>query len=70
MMSVGWESSQVGGSVVARHEWKGLSKMAYSLEDYAEKERLERAHGATTRKRAAGHQRVPGAFEEDDEDED
>ncbi|KAH0838129.1 WD40-repeat-containing domain protein [Lanmaoa asiatica] len=70
LMSVGWESTRVGGSVVARHEWKGLSKMAYSLEDFSEKQRTERAEGAVTGRRAAGCRRVPGAFEEeDDEDE-
>lgn len=68
-MSVGWESSRVGGSVVARHEWKGLSKMAYSLEDYTEKERAERAQGVATRMRATGSQRVPGAFEEEEEED-
>ncbi|KAF8560152.1 WD40 repeat-like protein [Imleria badia] len=46
LMSVGWESSLVGGSIVARHEWKGLSKMAYSLEDFTEKQRTERAQRA------------------------
>ncbi|KIO08498.1 hypothetical protein M404DRAFT_133750 [Pisolithus tinctorius Marx 270] len=41
MMSVGWEGSRAGGSIVARHEWKGLSKMSYSLEDWVEKQRAE-----------------------------
>lgn len=67
-MSVGWESSRVGGSIVARHEWKGLSKMAYSLEDFTEKQRTERAQRIV--KRAAGYRRVPGAFQEEDSDED
>ena len=67
-MSVGWESSRVGGSIVARHEWKGLSKMAYSLEDFTEKQRTERAQRAVSQ-RAVGY-RVPGAFEEEDDDED
>ncbi|KAG6380983.1 WD40-repeat-containing domain protein [Boletus reticuloceps] len=67
LMSVGWESSRVGGSIVARHEWKGLSKMANSLEDFVEKRRIEISQRAMTR--ATGYRRVPGAFEEDDEDE-
>ncbi|KAF9229038.1 WD40 repeat-like protein [Gyrodon lividus] len=67
LMSVGWESSRVGGSVVARHEWKGLSKMAYSLEDFIEKQRTERTQRAV--RRAAGPRRVPGAFDEEDDEE-
>lgn len=34
-MSAGWSK----GADIARHEYKGLSKMAYALEDWAEKER-------------------------------
>ena len=40
-MSVGWSSGH-GGSVVMRHEWKGLLKMQGALEDWVEKQRLER----------------------------
>ncbi|KAI9570371.1 WD40 repeat-like protein [Boletus coccyginus] len=54
LMSVGWESSGVGGSVVARHEWKGLSKMAYSLEDFTEKQRREHVQRAASQ-RVAGY---------------
>lgn len=68
-MSVGWESSGVGGSVVARHEWKGLSKMAYSLEDFTEKQRREHVQRAANQ-RVAGYRRVPGAFEEEDDEDD
>lgn len=32
-MSVAWSSAGRGGSVVARHEWKGLSKMPVALEE-------------------------------------
>lgn len=67
-MSVGWESSRVGGSIVARHEWKGLSKMAYSLEDFTEKQRTECSQRAA--RRVVGYQRVPGAFEEEDDEDD
>jgi WD repeat-containing protein 23 len=69
LMSVGWESSRVGGSIVARHEWKGLSKMAYSLEDFTEKQRTEHAQRAASQ-RATRYRRVPGAFEEEEDDED
>ncbi|KIJ65056.1 hypothetical protein HYDPIDRAFT_88817 [Hydnomerulius pinastri MD-312] len=67
LMSVGWESSRIGGSVVARHEWKGLSKMGNSLEDLAEKQHSERSERAA--RRAKGYRRIPGAFDEEDEDE-
>jgi WD repeat-containing protein 23 len=40
-MSVAWSSGSRGGSVVARHEWKGLLKMPGALEDFVEKRRLE-----------------------------
>ncbi|KAI0275309.1 WD40-repeat-containing domain protein [Gloeopeniophorella convolvens] len=40
LMSVGW-SNGYGGSIVARHEWKGLLKMPGALEDLVEKQRLE-----------------------------
>jgi len=47
LMSAGWQGSSGWGlaesSVIARHEWKGLSKMRYSLKDHVEKERLETA---------------------------
>jgi DDB1- and CUL4-associated factor 11 len=61
-MSVGWEGRR-GGSTVARHEWKGLLKMSGKLEDYAEKQRAERAN------RRAARGQVPGAFELEDSDE-
>lgn len=66
-MSVGWESSRYGGSIVARHEWKGLSKMAYSLEDFTEKQRTESAQKAA--RRMPGRRRIPGAFEEEDDED-
>ncbi|KAI0066418.1 WD40 repeat-like protein [Artomyces pyxidatus] len=40
LMSAGWDSN-TGGSIVARHEWKGLSKMPGALEDYVAKHREE-----------------------------
>ncbi|KAJ6611484.1 WD40-repeat-containing domain protein [Mycena sp. CBHHK59/15] len=60
LMSAGWESGR-GGSRVARHEWKGLSKMSGSLQDWVEKNAQEgnsprrstRLHEAR-RRRASG----------------
>ncbi|KAH7923909.1 WD40 repeat-like protein [Leucogyrophana mollusca] len=67
MMSAGWEGSRTGGSIVARHEWKGLSKMASSLEDWTEKQKAERAERAA--KRASRNRRLPGAFEDESDEE-
>jgi DDB1- and CUL4-associated factor 11 len=64
-MSAAWER-QRDGSVVARHEWKGLMKMPGALEDWNEKTRLER-DDQLGRQRAT--QRVPGAFDDDDEED-
>lgn len=64
-MSVGWESGR-GGSTVARHEWKGLSKMSHKLEDWGEKKRLERAE----RRRQTRTRHIPGAFTDDDDEDD
>ena len=67
-MSVGW-SNGLGGSVVARHEWKGLLKMPGALEDLVEKRRLE----SQERSVAGQPMHVPGLVdylpdsEEDDE---
>lgn len=68
-MSAGWLGSGWGvneSSVIARHEWKGLSKMHYSVEDYVE----QRAAEQTERTRL--HRvRMPGSYrvESDDDDE-
>ena len=73
-MSAAWMSND-RGTTIARHEWKGLSKMRYKLEDWVEKERQEaieveigsRLAGLRgPRRRATQH--VPGHFEEDDEE--
>jgi WD repeat-containing protein 23 len=58
IMSAAWESAG-GGSVVARHEWKGLSKFPGALEDWVAKRKEENL---------SGPRRVPGAFESSDED--
>ncbi|KIY50649.1 WD40 repeat-like protein, partial [Fistulina hepatica ATCC 64428] len=49
LLSAGWEGN-TGGSIVARHEWKGLTKLHGSLEDWVEKshqESKERPHFCT-----------------------
>ncbi|VDC08021.1 unnamed protein product [Peniophora sp. CBMAI 1063] len=51
--SAAFESSRMG-STVARHEWKGLTKTAGALEDWVEKDRLERAERPA--------RRMPGQF--------
>ncbi|KAH9944278.1 WD40 repeat-like protein [Epithele typhae] len=61
LMSTGWLGVNWGrsdGSVVARHEWKGLTKIRGGLEDLVERERLERGGQSRTLR-----QRMPGAFE-------
>ncbi|RDB29479.1 LEC14B protein [Hypsizygus marmoreus] len=73
IMSAGWESGR-GGSIVARHEWKGLLKMPGALEDWVEKDKQESAELAGRRRSARLRSRaqyVPGAFADgDDDDED
>lgn len=64
MMSVGWEGSR-HGSVLARHEWKGLSKMGNTLEDYLERQRANMVDAAG-RQRHYPLSRIPGAFDDDD----
>lgn len=66
ILSAGWESGR-GGSTVAKHEWKGLQKMAGGLEDWLEKNKQEQREGAS--RRGGPRRHVPGAFDEDDEDE-
>jgi WD repeat-containing protein 23 len=65
-MSAAWESRR-DGSVVARHEWKGLMKMRGALEDWNEKTRLEREDRLGSQRAT---RRVPGAFDDDEEDYD
>ncbi|KAF9055900.1 WD40-repeat-containing domain protein [Panaeolus papilionaceus] len=60
IMSAAWDNYH-GGTVVARHEYKGLSKMAYSLEDHVERERLEREERSSSQRRRI-YRRVPGAY--------
>lgn len=64
-MSAGWENAR-GGTVIARHEFKGLSKLPKALEDWVEKKRLE---GEEPPRRSMP-QRIPGAFFDDEDYED
>lgn len=75
IMSAGWESGR-GGSIVARHEWKGLSKMPGALEDWVEKRNQEQSEitSRAGRRRSLrlsrrAQQHVPGAFEDEDDEE-
>jgi DDB1- and CUL4-associated factor 11 len=76
LMSAGWENGR-GGSVVARHEWKGLSKMPGALEDWVEKNTNEqretesRARKSPVRRSVRLRNRalhIPGAFQSEAED--
>jgi DDB1- and CUL4-associated factor 11 len=62
-MSAAWENSRTGsGSSIARHEWKGLSKMPGALEDFVERKRLE---GLDCPQGQSARMRVPGSFNEE-----
>jgi DDB1- and CUL4-associated factor 11 len=72
-MSVAWSRAGHGGSVVARHEWKGLLKMPGALEDFVEKRHLESQEQHSTGPRLTlGHldsdsdEYMPESDEEDD----
>ncbi|KAJ6541801.1 WD40-repeat-containing domain protein [Mycena capillaripes] len=76
LMSAGWESGR-GGSRVARHEWKGLSKMGGSLEDWVEKNNAHQGSMPTRRSTrlqqlSARSRRstMPGTFEAETDSED
>ncbi|KAF8963925.1 WD40-repeat-containing domain protein [Flammula alnicola] len=76
IMSAGWESSR-GGTVIARHEYKGLSKMPGALEDWVGKKRQEASENNNVRRsarlqasaRRQGQYRVPGQFDSEDVDD-
>ncbi|KAF5392627.1 hypothetical protein D9757_002331 [Collybiopsis confluens] len=51
LISAAWES-QRHGSTLARHEWKGLSKMSNSLQDWEERRRQEGAEMNGTSRRS------------------
>lgn len=66
-MSAAWENSS-SGSTIARHEWKGLLRMRGALEDWVEKDRLERGELSRRRSlRLRNQRRIPGAFEEEED---
>jgi WD repeat-containing protein 23 len=67
-MSAGWESGRTG-SIVARHEWKGLSKMRGKLEDWVEKQRQEgqEISGRSRQSSPLQQMHMPGAFGEGDD---
>lgn len=64
-MSAGWEDAR-GGTVIARHEYKGLLKMPGALEDLVEKRWREAADTEHVRRsaRLRAQQHIPGAYEE------
>jgi len=67
-MSAGWHE----GTVIARHEYKGLSKSSGALEDWVERERQEAAEAPrrrSTRISQRNSLHVPGAFMSDDGDD-
>lgn len=80
MLSAGWEDAS-GGTVIARHEWKGLMKMPGALEDWVEKNRQEAIDSSNDRRRTGrlqdnayrrgwASQYVPGALSASDDEED
>ncbi|TCD68084.1 hypothetical protein EIP91_011537 [Steccherinum ochraceum] len=72
LMSAGWLGSGWGAresSIIARHEWKGLSKMRYMLDDYVDKQNQERDERATRRSQLRDAQTMPGAFADSDDDD-
>ncbi|KAF4573324.1 hypothetical protein EYR40_003596 [Pleurotus pulmonarius] len=73
LMSAGWDGGR-GGSSLARHEWKGMSKLR-RLEDVVEKERQEstssphrRSNRLSTSLRGSLQRTLPGAFIDYDDD--
>lgn len=70
LMSAGWLGGGWGtneSSVIARHEWKGLSKMGYHLEDHVEQQQSERAERAARR---TVMRAMPGSFRNESDDDD
>ncbi|KAI0698404.1 WD40 repeat-like protein, partial [Cerioporus squamosus] len=62
LMSTGWLGRRWGhteGSIIARHEWKGMSKIMGGLEDWVERKKAERAERA---QRRGQRRNMPGAF--------
>ena len=61
MLSAAWGSN--GESTVARHEWKGLTKLGNKLEDWVEKNRAE------GEERRIAARTLPGAYHHSEESE-
>jgi len=71
LLSAAWSAR--GHSTVARHEWKGLSKMNGKLEDWVAKKQAENKE-LEARRSTQGFRALPGSFhrglgDEDDEDD-
>jgi len=75
IMSAGWENSS-GGTVIARHEYKGLSKTTGALEDWVERQKLEASYSSNGPRRSTRLQNarsrerrhVPGAYETEEDE--
>ncbi|KAI0727844.1 WD40-repeat-containing domain protein [Fomitopsis betulina] len=70
LMSAGWLGVRWNhreGSLVARHEWKGLSKMGHRLEDHVERDQQETSERA---ERARSRRSMPGGLHLYDDDDD
>ena len=72
ILSAAWGVNS--GGTVAWHEWKGLNKMQYKLQDYIAKQNAESLDGGSLRRSSRLGQHMPGSFtdpnDEDDEDDD
>ncbi|TFK77480.1 WD40 repeat-like protein [Pluteus cervinus] len=68
LMSAGWESGR-GGSLVARHEWKGLSKMK-KLEDWVSKAQQEKSEEPKRNQNQTTSRNLLSVYLTDEEDED
>jgi DDB1- and CUL4-associated factor 11 len=75
LISAAWES-QRHGSTLARHEFKGLSKMSYSLEDWEQKRRDEGAEVQSSNRRSSRIREqalrrllIPGSYLDDDDED-
>lgn len=67
-LGAGWTANEA--SVIARHEWKGLSKMQYKLEDYVQQQAAEKAERARRARSRPEVLVMPGAYRiETDDDE-
>ncbi|KAF9074947.1 WD40-repeat-containing domain protein [Rhodocollybia butyracea] len=72
LISAAWESIR-HGSTLAKHEWKGLSKLSNKLEDWEEKRHQEQAEGGSRRstriQQQALRRPMPGTYSLDDSDD-